>query len=74
MRNVIVLASESHSTDGCDRVVLAGDQVIVQGTPRADYSDGASIRVPPGEVLNMISPEVFLEAAHELARLREQRR
>lgn len=72
MENMFVLASESHSTDGCDRVVLAGDQVIVQGKPRADYPEGTPIRVPAGETLNTISADVFLAAARELQRLRTQ--
>jgi len=72
VKEVIVLASESHSTDGCDRVVLVDDQVIVQGKPRAGYPEGASIRVPPDEALNVISADVFLDAARELERLRRQ--
>jgi hypothetical protein len=71
-REVIVLASESHSTYGCDRVVLAGDHVIVQGKPRAGYPKGTLTRVPPDEILNAISVDVFLDAARQLERLREQ--
>ena len=72
MENMLVLASESHSTDGCDRVVLVGDQVIVQGKPHAGYPQGTPIRVPPGATLNTISADVFLAAARELQRLRDQ--
>jgi hypothetical protein len=71
-QDVVVLASESHSTDGCDRVVLVGDQVIVQGKTRTAYPQGMQMRVPPGEILSAISADVFSEAARELQRLREQ--
>jgi len=66
---LIELGSDSHTIDGCDRVVLAGDRVIVQGAPVTDYGESASIRVPEGETLNAISVRVFLEAARELERL-----
>lgn len=66
---LVVLSSESHTIDGCDRVVLADeDRIVVQGTPVTDDSSLASLSVPPGETLNAISPQVFLEAAHELER------
>jgi hypothetical protein len=65
--DVVVLASDSHTVDGCDRDVLFGDQVLVQGKP-ADYPGSASLRVPAGESLNGISIKVFLEAARELER------
>jgi hypothetical protein len=67
MKDLVVLSSDSHTLDGCDRVMLSGDQVIVQGKPgnRADYP---SVRVPDDEVLSTVSVRVFLEAAHELKR------
>ena len=66
--DLVVLASDSHTLDGCDRVVLHGDQVIVQGKPIARYPAGAPLRVPPDETLNGISVGIFLEAARELER------
>lgn len=68
MDEVIVLGSDSHTLDGCDRVVLDGDQVIVQGQPVAGYPPGSPLRVPPGEALTGISVEVFLTAARDLER------
>jgi hypothetical protein len=70
MAELIVLGSESQTLDGCDRVFLAGDRVVVQGTPvvASDEADFASVSVPPGETLNAISAEVFLKAAQELER------
>jgi hypothetical protein len=65
---LVVLASDSHTANGCDRVALLGDQVIVQGKPLPGYPAGSPLRVPPGETLNGISVQVFLEAAHELER------
>jgi hypothetical protein len=65
---VVVLASESHTLDGCDRVTLIGGQVVTQGSLIAGYPAGSPLRVPPGEVLSGISVEIFLEAAHELER------
>jgi hypothetical protein len=65
---LVVLASDSHTADGCDRVTLYGDQVIVQGKPVASYPQGTSLRVPRGEALNGVSVDVFLEAARELER------
>jgi hypothetical protein len=65
---LVVLGSESHTLDGCDRVILAGDEVIVQGKPATGRSDLAAVSVPPGETLNAISVEVFLEAARALER------
>ena len=67
MKDLVVLSSESHTLDGCDRVMLDGDQVIVQGKP-ASRADFPSIRVPDDETLNTVSVRVFLEAAHELER------
>lgn len=66
--DLVVLASESRTMDGCDRVALCGDQVIVQGKPMASYPDGARLGVPRDEVLNSISVKIFLDAAHELER------
>jgi hypothetical protein len=66
--DLVVLASDSHTANGCDRVALLGDQVIIQGKPVADYPAGSPLRVPPGETLNGISVEVFLAAARELER------
>ena len=68
MDELIVLGSDSHTLDGCDRVALLGDQVIVQGKPVASYPAGSPLRVPSGETLNGISVGVFLEAARELER------
>lgn len=65
---LVVLSSDSHGKDGCDRVILAGDRVVVQGVPVLDHSDFASVSVPPGETLNAVSVRIFLEAARELER------
>jgi hypothetical protein len=65
--DVVVLASDSHTLDGCDRVVLADDRILVQGTP-ATYPETAPLQVPAGEALTGISVEVFLDAARELQR------
>ena len=54
MKDPIVLSSDSHTLDGCDRVILDGDQVIVQGKP-GNRSDFPSIRVPDDEVLSTVS-------------------
>ena len=62
-----ILYTDSHTLDGCDRVMLDGDQVVVQGRVRS-ASDFPSIRVPDGEGLSGISVEAFLAAAHELER------
>ncbi len=67
MKDLVVLSSDSHTLDGCDRVMLSGGQVIVQGKP-ADPADFPSIRVPAGEALSSVSVRVFLEAARELER------
>ena len=49
MDELIVLGSDSHTLDGCDRVALLGDQVIVQGKPEAvSYPAGSPLRVPSG--------------------------
>ena len=68
MADLVVLGDDSHTLDGCDRVVLHGDQVIVQGKPVAGYPEGSPLRVPAGEMLNGISVRVFLEAARALER------
>jgi hypothetical protein len=68
MEDLVVLGDDSHTLDGCDRVVLCGDRVIVQGTPVAGYPEGAPLRVPPGEALSAISVKIFLDAARELER------
>jgi hypothetical protein len=67
MKDLVVLSSDSHTLDGCDRVMLSGDQVVVQGKP-ANRADFPSIRVPDDETLNTVSVRVFLEAARELER------
>ena len=67
MKDLVVLSSDSHTLDGCDRVMLSGDQVVVQGKP-ANRADFPSIRVPEDETLNTVSVRVFLEAARELER------
>lgn len=63
---LVVLFSDSQTLDGCDRVVLAGDEIIVQGTPALGRADLSSISVPPGETLNAISVRAFLAAARAL--------
>lgn len=65
MKDLVVLSSDSHTLDGCDRVILDGDQVIVQGKPR-NPSDIRPMRVPDDEVLSTVSVRVFLEAARSL--------
>jgi hypothetical protein len=67
MDELVVLSSDSHTIDGCDRVMLSGDHVIVQGKTR-DRADLPGVRVPDDEVLSTISVRVFLEAARELER------
>jgi hypothetical protein len=65
MKDLVVLSSDSHTLDGCDRVILDGDQVIVQGKPRS-AADIQPMRVPDDEVLSTVSVRVFLEAARAL--------
>lgn len=65
---LVVLSSDSHGKDGCDRVILAGDRVVVQGVPVLGHPDFASVSIPPGETLNAVSVRIFLEAARELER------
>lgn len=64
----MVLSSDSKSKNGCDRVILAEDRIVVQGVPVLDHPDFASISVQPGECLNAISVRIFIEAARELER------
>ena len=72
MKELVVLSSESHTLDGCDRVMLSGDQVIVQGKP-GNRTDLPGVRVPDDDVLSTVSVRVFLEAARALEqRLGEQ--
>ena len=65
MKELVVLSSESHTLDGCDRVMLDGDQVIIQGRP-GNPADIAPMRVPDHEVLSTVSVRIFLEAARAL--------
>jgi hypothetical protein len=65
MKDLVVLSSDSHTLDGCDRVILDGDQVIVQGKP-GNAADIQPMRVPDDEVLSTVSVRVFLEAARAL--------
>lgn len=65
--DLVILYSDSHTLDGCDRVMLDGDLVLVQGKPR-HAAEFPMIRVPDGETLNVISVGAFLEAARELER------
>lgn len=67
MKDLQILSSDSHTLDGCDRVMVADGRVVVQGRP-ANRADFPSIRVPDDEILNTVSVEVFLEAARELER------
>jgi hypothetical protein len=72
MKELVVLSSDSHTLDGCDRVMLSGDQVIVQGKP-GNRVDLPGVRVPDDEVLSTVSVRVFLEAAHALEQRLGQR-
>lgn len=65
---LVVLSSDSKTRNGCDRVILAGDRVLVQGVPVLGHPDFESVSVPPGETLSAISVRVFLKAARELER------
>jgi len=65
---LVVLSSDSKSKNGCDRVILMDDRVIVQGTAVLGHPDFASVSVPPGETLSAVSVRIFLEAARELER------
>lgn len=60
---LIVLASDSHSTSGCDRITLDGEEIVVQGKPRQGYPAGSGLTLPEDEVLNVIDPRILLEAA-----------
>ena len=64
-QELVVLSSDSHTLDGCDRVILDGDQVIIQGRPR-NAADIQPMRVPDHEVLSTVSLRIFLEAARAL--------
>jgi len=64
----VILSSESNTLDGCDRVFLAGDRVIVQGAPVLGDVDFVSVSVPAGETLTAVSAQIFLDAARELER------
>ncbi len=66
--DLVVLSSDSHGKDGCDRVILADDRVVVQGVPVLGHPDFASVSVPAGETLTAISVRIFIEAARELER------
>ncbi|HVE96059.1 MAG TPA: hypothetical protein VNA67_03625 [Pseudonocardiaceae bacterium] len=65
---LVVLSSDSHGQYGCDRVILAGDRVVVQGVPVLGHPDFTSVSVPDGETLTAISTRIFIEAARELER------
>lgn len=65
---LVVLSSDSATRNGCDRVILAGDRVAVQGVPVLGHPDFASISVPAGETLTAISARIFIQAARELER------
>lgn len=59
----IVLASDSHSSSGCDRITLDGGKVVVQGKARRGYPSGSGLVLPEGEALTVIDPRILLEAA-----------
>jgi len=65
---LVVLSSDSKTENGCDRMILAGDRVAVQGVSVLGHPDFASVSVPAGETLNAVSVRTFLEAARELER------
>jgi hypothetical protein len=67
VKDLVILSSDSHTLDGCDRVMLDGDVVVVQGKP-GNPGEYRGIRVPDGEVLSTVSVRVFLEAAYERER------
>jgi hypothetical protein len=60
---LIVLASDSHSSSGCDRITLDGEKIIVQGKARRGYPAGSGLTLPEDEVLSAIDPHILLEAA-----------
>jgi hypothetical protein len=60
---LIVLASGSHSSSGCDRITLDGGKIVVQGKARHGYPAGSGLTLPEDEVLNVIDPRILLEAA-----------
>lgn len=60
---LVVLSSDSDTRNGCDRVILADDRVVVQGVTVLDDPEFASVSVPAGETLTAISVRIFIEAA-----------
>lgn len=69
---LVVLSSDSKSEDGCDRVILAEERVVVQGVTVLGDLEFDSVSVPAGETLTAISVRTFLEAARELERRLQQ--
>jgi hypothetical protein len=65
---LVVLSSDSNTRNGCDRVILADDRLVVQDVQVLGHPDFESVSAPPGETLNAISVRIFLEAARELER------
>ncbi|MGH3936581.1 MAG: hypothetical protein ACRDS1_16645 [Pseudonocardiaceae bacterium] len=65
---LVVLSSDSNTRNGCDRVILADNRVVVQGVTVLGHPDFTSVSVPEGETLTAISARIFLEAARELER------
>lgn len=65
---LVVLSSDSNTCNGCDRVILADNRVVVQGVTVLRHPDFTSVSVPEGETLTAISARIFLEAARELER------
>lgn len=63
---LVILFSGSQTLDGCDRVMLVGDEIIVQGKPALGRADLASISVPADETLSAIGVGAFLAAARAL--------
>lgn len=63
-----LLYTKSQTTNGCDRLFVDGDAVIVQGTHVAGRGEYAGISVPEDETLVAVSREAILAAAQELER------
>lgn len=61
-----LLYSKSRTTNGCDRLFLDGDTVVVQGTRLAGRSEYGEIAVPDDETLVGVSREAILTAARQL--------
>jgi hypothetical protein len=62
-----VLYSESQGWEGCDRLLLHDDRlVIVQGMHVGGQTEYAEISVPEGETLVAVKPEAILAAARAL--------